>query len=181
MSKNYKSYASSIPYFLTFTVIEWLNVFTKQEYMQILWDSLQYCRKNKGMKLYGFVFMTNHMHLIVSAEQENIKLWEIIRDYKKYTAQKIIQSLQLNDNRKWILKIMKENGIRSTANIQYQFWIHDDGAIEINSLHFFQQKLNYIHYNPVRTGIVDSPEKYFWSSARIYDEDSFEYIDQLEI
>jgi putative transposase len=60
MTKNFKSAEPGIPYFVTFTAVEWLNVFTKPEYWKILWDSLQYCRKEKGMKLYGFVFMTNH-------------------------------------------------------------------------------------------------------------------------
>jgi len=87
MTKNFKSTEPGIPYFVTFTVVEWLNVFTKPEYLQIIWDSLQYCRKEKGLKLYGFVFMTNHLHLIICADAEDIKLWQIIRDFKKFTAQ----------------------------------------------------------------------------------------------
>jgi len=83
MTKNFKSIEPGIHYFVTFTVVEWLNVFTKPEYLKILWDSLQYCRKEKGMKLYGFVFMTNHLHLIISTDDKNVKLWEIIRDFKK--------------------------------------------------------------------------------------------------
>jgi putative transposase len=63
MTKNYKSKQPGIPYFLTFTIVKWINVFTKPEYCHILWDSLQYCRKEKGMKLYAFVFMTNHIYL----------------------------------------------------------------------------------------------------------------------
>jgi REP element-mobilizing transposase RayT len=119
MTKNFKSSESGIPYFLTFTVVEWLNVFTQTSYLKILWDSLQYCRKEKGMKLYGFVFMTNHLHLIISADYKNIKLWEIIRDFKKFTAQKIIQIMQKEENRRWILDVMKAAGTKNNANTQY--------------------------------------------------------------
>lgn len=82
MTKNFKSKEPGIPYFATFTVIEWLNVFTKPQYISVLWDSLQYCRKEKGLHLYGFVFMTNHLHLIISADLEDVKLWQVIRDFK---------------------------------------------------------------------------------------------------
>lgn len=180
MTKNFKSGETGIPYFVTFTVVEWLNVFTKPQYMQILWDSLQYCRREKGMKLYGFVFMTNHLHLIISAGDENIKLWQIIRDFKKFTAQKIIQMMQKEENRRWILDVMKAAGTKNSANTQYQFWIQDDGAVEINSDEFFLQKLNYLHANPVRAEMVTDACAYVWSSARLYEKNDFRLIDRVE-
>ena len=181
MTKNFKSQQPGIPYFVTFTVVEWLNVFTKPEYLKILWDSLQYCRKEKGMNLYGFVFMTHHVHLIVSAGREDIKLWQIIRDFKKFTAQKIISVMQKEENRRWILDVMKEAGAKNNANTQYQFWIQDDGAEEIVSEKFFLQKLNYIHQNPVRAEIVTDACGYVWSSARLYERNDFRWMDRLEI
>jgi REP element-mobilizing transposase RayT len=179
MTKNFKSTQPGIPYFVTFTVVEWLNVFTKPEYLQILWDSLQYCRNEKGLRLFGFVFMTNHVHLIISAHDENIKLWQIIRDFKKFTAQKIIQVMQKEENRHWILDVMRTVGKENNANTQYQFWIQDDGAEEIQSDKFFIQKLNYIHDNPVRAGIVTDACGYVWSSARLYEKDDFSLIDRI--
>lgn len=180
MTKNFKSKEPGIPCFVTFTVVEWLNVFTKPAYLRILWDSLQYCRKEKGMLLYGFVFMTNHVHLIISAGSEEIKLWQIIRDYKKFTAQKIIQAMQKEENRRWILEVMKAAGAKNNANTQYQFWIQDDGAEEIQTGKFFLQKLQYIHQNPVRAQIVTDVCAYAWSSARLYDRNDFKLIDPLE-
>jgi REP element-mobilizing transposase RayT len=179
MTKNFKSTEPSIPYFVTFTIVEWLNVFTKPEYLKIIWESLQYCRKEKGMKLYSFVFMTNHLHLIISADDKNIKLWEIIRDFKKFTAQKIIQVMQKEENRRWILEVMKTAGTKNNANTQYQFWIQDDGAEEIQSEKFFLQKLNYIHSNPVRSEIVADACSYAWSSAQLYEKDDFRLIDRI--
>jgi REP element-mobilizing transposase RayT len=181
MTKNFKSTEPGIPYFVTFTVVEWLNVFTKSEYLKILWDSLQYCRKEKGMKLYGFVFMTTHLHLIISAYDKNIKLWEIIRDFKKFTAQKIIQMMQKEKNQWGILDVMKAAGTKNNANTQYQFWIQDDGAEEIQSDKFFIQKLNYIHQNPVRAEIVTDACDYSWSSARLYEKDDSRLIDRIEL
>ncbi|MGV8056477.1 MAG: transposase [Smithellaceae bacterium] len=181
MTKNVKSTEPGITYFVTFTVVEWLNVFTKPEYLQILWESLQYCRKEKGLKLYGFVFMTNHLHLIISADPENIKLWQIIRDFKKYTAQKIIQVMQKKENRLWILDVMRTAGKRNNANTQYQFWIQDDCAEEISTEKFFLQKLNYLHGNPVRAEIVANSCGYAWSSARLYEKDDFSFIDRIEL
>jgi putative transposase len=180
MTKNFKSKQSGIPYFVTFTVIEWLNVFTKLEYLHILWDSLQYCRKEKGLKVYGFVFMTNHLHLIISADAEDTKLWQIIRDFKKFTAQKIIQVMQKEENRHWLLDIMKNTGEQNNANMQYQFWIQNDGAEEISSDKFFFQKLNYIHENPIRAGIVDDACGYAWSSAKLYEKEDFNFIDRIQ-
>ena len=181
MTKNFKSKDPGIPYFVTFTVVEWLNVFTKPLYLRILWDSLQYCRKEKGLKLYGFVFMTNHLHLIISADREDIKLWQIIRDYKKFTAQKIIQVMQKEENRRWILDVMKGVGMKNNANTQYQFWIQDDGAEEIHSDKFFLQKLHYIHQNPVRAEIVTDASGYAWSSAKLYEKNDFRFIDRMEV
>ena len=179
MTKNFKSTEPGIPYFVTFTVVEWLNVFTKPEYLKILWDSLQYCRKEKGMKLYGFVFMTNYLHPIISADDKNIKLWEIIRDFKKFTARKKIQMMQKEENRRWILDVMKAAGTKNNANTQYQFWIQDDGAEEISSNKFFLQKLNYIHENPVREEIVTDACGYAWSSAWLYEKEDFKVIDRM--
>ena len=180
MTKNYKSKISGIPHFLTFTVVKWLSVFAKKDYMKILWDSLQYCRQKKGMRLYAFVFMTNHIHLIVSAEKTTIKLWEIIRDFKKFTAQKIIQLMQKEESCKQLLSIMRKIGRKNKANVQYQFWIQNDGAKEIYSDNFLEQKMEYIHLNPVKAGMVTEPEHYLYSSARFYAKNDFHFIDKLD-
>jgi len=180
MTKPYKSKNAGVPYFLTFTVVEWVNIFTKPIYFQLLWDSLQYCRREKGLRLHAFVFMTNHMHLIASAGRDDIPLWSIIRDFKKFTAQKIIQYIKNKENRDWILPVLHIAGRQSGVNVQYQFWIHDDGAVELHSDHFLRQKMNYLHENPVRAGIVDDAAQYCWSSARLYERDNTELIDLLE-
>ena len=81
-------------YFLTFQVVEWVDIFTRKIYVDIVLDSLTYCRKEKGLKLYAFVIMSNHIHMIVSAEKENLSA--VIRDFKRYTATTILKAIQEN-------------------------------------------------------------------------------------
>lgn len=110
--------------------------------------------------------MSNHLHLIVQAIGE-IPLSDIIRDFKKYTANNIIKIIQSeNESRsEWLLHRFKFNAGLNKRNSYYQFWTHDNHAEEIYSEKFFYQKLVYIHLNPVRAGFVEYPEHYVYSSA----------------
>ena len=87
--------------------------------------------------------------------------------------------MQKTENRRWILDVMRTVGKHNNANTQYQFWIQDDGAVEITSDKFFIQKLNYIHENPVRAQIVTDFCCYAWSSARLYEKNDFRFIDRI--
>jgi REP element-mobilizing transposase RayT len=71
----------SKPHFITATVVDWVDVFSRKVYKDCIIESLEYCVKNKGMILYGYVIMTNHIHLII--ESRNNKLSDLIRDFKK--------------------------------------------------------------------------------------------------
>ena len=81
-------------YFVTFTVHQWIDVFTRAEYIDILLDSLRFCQKDKGLQIYAWVVMTNHIHLIISSK--NGKLSDTIRDFKKFTAKKIFEAIETN-------------------------------------------------------------------------------------
>ncbi|WP_197428195.1 transposase [Phnomibacter ginsenosidimutans] len=82
-------------HFLTFTVHQWADVFTRQQYVDLYLDSLQYCQQEKGLLIYGWVVMTNHIHLLARAANENLS--EIIRDHKKFTAKKICTAIAANE------------------------------------------------------------------------------------
>ena len=71
-------------YFLTFTVVEWTDVFTKPAYKQIITSALNYCTDNKGLKVYAWVLMTNHMHLVCQTTPP-FQLSDFIRDFKKHS------------------------------------------------------------------------------------------------
>ena len=123
MSRNYKFHNQESLPFVTFTVIRWIDVFTRREYKDILVESLKFCMEKKGLELYAWVIMSNHVHLIIGAKN--------------------------NPN-----------------NETYQFWQQDEShPIELWSSEVMDQKLEYIHNNPVVAGWVDEPEHHLYSSV----------------
>ena len=115
--------------------------------------------------------MSNHLHLIL--QSETLPSSDIIRDFKKFTANRIIDFMEdgFNESRKeWILNRFQYNASKHQRNSKYQVWTHDNHAEELLSTRFIQQKLDYIHQNPVRAGIVQNDYEYLFSSARNYAE-----------
>ncbi len=164
-------------HFLTITVIEWIDIFTKPEYFQIIIDSLKFCRKNKGLLLYEYVIMTNHLHIIVQAK-ENYNLSQIISDFKKFTTSQIIKILQF-DNRKYILTLIK-NSYSKKTDYKNQIWKRENHSEVVAGEKFFWQKVNYIHNNPVKRGYVAKAEDWLYSSARnrLLNDDSMVELDE---
>ena len=169
MPQGYQIYNQQATYFLTFQVVEWVDVFTRPAYKTILTDCFSFCRKNKGLQLFGYVIMTNHVHLIARAK-EGYRLSDIVRDFKKFTANQILPMLQgaQESRRDWMLKRFEFAAAAHQRNSHYQFWTHENHAIELFNADFAKQKLAYIHNNPVRAAIVEMPEDYLYSSARNY-------------
>lgn len=168
---GYRIYNQYAPHFVTFTVIDWIDVFTRPEYKQIIIDSLLYCREHKSLQIHAWCLMTNHLHMIISAGGE-MSLSEIIRDFKRHTAKKILYDMEKNyteSRRKWMLWMFRKKGTSSINNEIYQFWTHHNRPKEIYSSRFFHQKANYIHYNPVKAGFCISPLHYPFSSALWYE------------
>jgi len=165
MSEKRKANTNS-PYFITFTVVGWIDVFTRQKYCEILLESLAFCQKNKKLEVFSFVIMSNHIHLIV--RQQDGKLSGVIRDFKSFTAKKIIEEIETNpkESRKdWLLHLFKFHAKFKNQNEVYQFWQKTSYPIELYSNEVFDQKLDYIHNNPVKSGIVTDIHSYFYSSA----------------
>ena len=155
-------------HFITFATVGWIDVFTRRRYKDILIESLDYCRKNKGLELFSFVIMSNHVHLVASAK-EGFQLSDILRDFKKFTSKKVIAELQ-NDGesrREWMLMLFKKAGFENSKNKEYQLWRNDNHPIALTNSLMVDQKIDYIENNPVMEGIVESPEDYLYSSASI--------------
>ncbi|UII20319.1 REP-associated tyrosine transposase [Fulvivirga ligni] len=170
MSAGYRISNPEGIYFITFAVVEWVDVFTRRVYMDILIDSLKYCQREKGLVLYAWCFMSNHVHMICSA-REGHNLSDILRDFKKYTSKRIVKEIQNNsqESRKgWMLWIFKNAGSKNSKNKDYQFWRQKTHPIELESNFFKDQKLEYIHNNPVVAGIVREAQDYQYSSAIDY-------------
>jgi REP element-mobilizing transposase RayT len=116
--------------------------------------------------------MTNHIHLIISRNKE-IPCEDIIRDFKKYTCNKIIEAIKENNKdgrKKLMLDIFSKHGKLNSNNTNYQFWIQDNHPIELFNNKIIDQKLEYLHNNPVVAGFVNEPEHYLYSSAMDYAE-----------
>ena len=79
-------------YFVTDTVVDWVDIFTRPIFKHIIIESLQYCQKEKGLVIYAWVLMSNHMHMIVGANGVN-KVSDIMRDFKKFTSKEILRTL----------------------------------------------------------------------------------------
>ncbi len=156
-------------HFITFAVVEWVDVFTRKEYRDIVLDSLRHCQQEKGLILHAWCLMSNHIHLMISAKNNDTS--DILRDFKKFTSKQIISAIKNNqqESRKdWMLNIFKQHGEQNARNSNYQFWRQDNQPKELFGAEFILQKLNYIHNNPVEAGIVDKAEEYLYSSARDY-------------
>lgn len=166
MSTGYQIEDQFGMYFITSTVVDWVDVFTRQIYRDIVIDSLNFCCTNRGLKVYGYVVMSNHIHLILRSEQGIIS--DTLRDFKRFTATNIISAIkeQPESRKEWMLHRFKWNGSQNLRNTDNQFWIQDNRPELIYSQDFFMQKLNYIHENPVKAGIVYRAEDYIHSSAR---------------
>ncbi len=168
MSTGYQIDHPDRTYFMTFTVVDWVDVFTRRIYSDIIVSSFQYCRAHKGLLVYGFVIMSNHVHCILRAKNGNLP--DVLRDFKRHTSSKILEAIAKTpeSRRDWMLKRFEFAARRNKREGFYQFWQHDNHAKEIQTEGFFRQKLGYIHANPVRAGWVEKPEDWLYSSMRNY-------------
>jgi REP element-mobilizing transposase RayT len=168
MPTGYQIKDQSAAYFLTFQVVFWIDLFTRPVYRDVVIESLKYCQNEKGLEIFAFVIMSNHIHIVARSSKNDLS--GIVRDFKKYTSKKIIELININgDSRKeWMLRLFRHAAKRQNKNGNYQVWTHENHAIEVYGNAFIQSKVEYIHNNPVRAGIVRRAEDYQYSSAGNY-------------
>lgn len=168
MSTGYQIKDQSGLYFLTFQVVDWLDIFTRQVYRDIVINSFRFTIENQGFHLFAYVIMSNHVHLI--ANSATGKLSDTVGNIKKYTSKKIIKTIKnINESRReWLLNKFELKARQHSRNKNYQVWTHENHAVSLYSNEFIAQKLEYIHQNPVHAGVVANPEDYLYSSARNY-------------
>ncbi|MCI0500248.1 MAG: transposase [Epsilonproteobacteria bacterium] len=168
MSKVYTISDQDKPYFITATVVDWIDVFTRKIYRDILIESLKYNIENKGLIVYAYVIMSNHFHCIIQAKNSNLS--EILRDFKKHTSKAILNAIhqEPESRREWMLERFNKAKESHHRNTNFQFWQYGNHAEEIYSQAFFWTKIDYIHFNPVRAEIVKRPQDFIYSSASNY-------------
>mgnify|MGYP002623884987 CR=1 FL=1 len=157
-------------YFTTSTVIDWMDVFTRPVYKRIVVESLKYCQANKGLDIYAWVLMTNHLHMIVGVNG-SYQIGDVLRDFKKFTSKSIAKAIDNNEHesrKEWLMDRCRFRGANDSKIQNYKFWQDGSFVETIYTYDFFKEKLNYIHMNPVRQEIVEKPEEYLYSSARNY-------------
>ena len=152
-------------YFLTFQVVGWVDVFTRKVYRDHIIESFDYCRKNKGLKVHAYVIMSNHVHCILSTD---LSLSDIVRDFKKHTSKLILAEIkEIKESRKeWLELIFKYHAKFNKRVDKYQFWTHENHAVELTSNQMIDSRIEYIPQNLVRAGLVDYEYEYVYSSAR---------------
>lgn len=151
---------------MSFAVVYWLDVFIRRKYQDIIVDSLNYCIKEKGMEVYCWCLMPNHMHMIFRAKNNNPTY--ILRDFKTFTSKQLQKAIAENpkeSRKKWLLLMMREAGSQNSNVKNSQFWQQNNQQTELWNNKIIDQKVNYIHKNPVVAGFVNEPWEWRLSSA----------------
>ena len=151
MSEKYKIRDQNKLHFLTFTVKDWIDIFIDDNYKMIIIKSLNFCQQNKGMEIFGYCIMSTHIHIIARVK-ENYRLSDCIRDFKKYTSKAIIKHICQKDKSGGMALIdnFRNKRAAKSGKDRYTFWKEGNHPVEITSNKFFDQKLEYIHNNPVK-------------------------------
>lgn len=129
-------------YFLTMTVVGWVDIFSRKNHRTTIIESLKYCQEHKGLVIFAYCIMTNHIHLIVNTN-EPYMLKDTIRDFKKFTAKKILNQIEeeVESRREWMLPLFAIKAINSSKHKNYRFWQEGNHAIELFSEQFVWDKI----------------------------------------
>jgi len=169
MSRKYKFGDKAHLHFVTYGIVGWIDLFTRNEYKQVIIDSLQHCMEKKGLDVYAWCIMTNHVHLIISSREKPLE--DILRDHKRHTSETLRNAIKRNageSRREWMIELFTRAGTANSNNSSFQLWQQHNRPIELYSREVIFQKLSYIHNNPVEAGFVEKAEDWIWSSARSY-------------
>jgi putative transposase len=160
---RYRIFETEYPYFLTSTVVAWLPIFADPAMAMIVFNSWRFLQQQRRVKIFGYVLMENHLHWIAAHE----KLSERLGQFKSFTARQIIDALEAAGN-KTLLEQLSYYKLKHKVDQDRQLWQEGSHPQQIQNPERMRQKLEYIHYNPVRRGYVDDPVHWRYSSARNY-------------
>lgn len=160
------SLSEETTFFVTTTVVGFTKVFPNDQYCDILIHNIKHYQRKYGFVIYGYVIMPTHFHWIVEVNPRLGFIHEIMRDLKKYVAWDVLDGLEKN-------KRDEMNRIFETAAIGFKnqkrkFWMERFDDVVIRNREMMIDKLEYIHNNPIKAGLVTAPEDYRYSSARNY-------------
>ena len=160
MRSRYRVNVPDVAHFITSTIVAWLPVFTTAQRCDILVQSLEYCRAHKGLKIHAWVILDNHLHAILSAPD----LPRTLADFKRHTARRTMELLE-SEKCDWLLNQFTYFRAAHKTQSERQFWQEGAHPQAIVTDEIMLQKLEYLHNNPVKRGLVASPEHWRYSSA----------------
>ena len=164
MSRSrYKFHEAEYPYFFTCTIVGWLPVFTRPECVRVIFDSWKFLQDNGRMTLFAYVVLENHLHGIGISEDMSKQLGH----FKSFTARRILDHLQARRER-GILEQLAQEKLTHKTDRNFQFWQEGSHPQQITTSEMMDQKIEYIHNNPVERGYVEVPTHWLYSSARNY-------------
>ena len=155
MSTKYKATITEQAFFITITTVGWIDVFSRLNQKYNIINALNYCQKNKGLEIYSYVIMSNHIHLLCKAT-DGFLLSDVIRDFKKFTSKKIIETIinEPESRREWMIDYFKKACQHLKREQQHKVWQDGYHAEIVETNWFIKQKVDYIHNNPVKEKIV---------------------------
>ena len=165
MRSRYKIFNDNALYFVTSTTVEWVSVFTNEKYYEILIEAIKFYQAKNKLEIFAYVILPNHFHLIVKSDE----LIDSMKLIKMYSAKEIIKQL-LDEKKNYILKLFQANKKIYKTKSNYQVWQEGYKPKEILSDKMLRQKVDYIHYNPVKKGLVSEPMDWKYSSAGFYEK-----------
>ena len=160
---RYRFGDDAYPYFMTWTIVGWLPVFTRQESTKIIYDSWRFLQLEREFQLLGYVILENHVHLIATAPN----LASAVKCSKSFTALQIVELLKKRNARQ-LLRGLAALKLPNKKQSEHQVWQEGSHPKMIETDEMLWQKLEYIHNNPVERGYVDDPLHWRYSSARNY-------------
>jgi putative transposase len=155
-------------YYLTSVTNNRLPVFRTEKFKEITANAINEARKSHNILIFAYVIMPDHYHIITDS---NRKISEVLRYLNGVTARRVIDYLKENNFTSSLEKLRQETKKRE---YKYSLWVHYPNAFSINNEATFMQKVNYIHLNPVRAGLVEKADDYLFSSSRIWNRKSLE-------
>ncbi|GAC1306078.1 MAG: transposase [Mucilaginibacter sp.] len=153
-------------YFVTLTVTDWIDVFTRRLYNDFIIENLAWNQQHKRLNIYAYVIMTNHIHLVANVTDGS--LGNVLGHFKTYTSKGLFEMIKTNaqeSRREWMIKAFERAGKYNPLNENHQFWQNGNYPVLLYSPAVIDQKIDYIHENPVKAGFVGSADEYWYSSA----------------
>ena len=163
--ERYRIVPEAAVYYITYSVVQWLPIFVTQATCKIVTDSLTYCHHHKHLQINTYVIMPTHMHMIVfDAEMDSERLTRTLADFRKFTGRELSDYCKNHFPKSFDDTLHQE----ATADRERRFWQPSRHPEAILNEKFWQQKLDYLHDNPCRKGLVRSPDHWRFSSAAWY-------------